>query len=293
MLNKFLLVLSCSHFYMLAGAQKITGKLRFEQGAQYEISLQAKTTIAQQAMGQTIDFNVEATGIHSYKITNTTDDNTTMNHQLNHVLFSFDGMGQKMHFDSRKEKDLNGPFGKPIRELLDKKYDIIIDSGGTTLAAIPEKIALSNPDSRMALITSMLRDVTELVQPPQKGKFSFFHMLPGKETGEGDAWVINYENESGTYEDAYSVASITDSVVLLNYAGSSSTVVKAEMMGNETTTKFNNKSTGRITVDRATGIIKEKIIDTNSTGTTEGPFGSIPVTSSTHTVITVRKVLDK
>ena len=40
----------------IALAQKTTGKLLFEQGQTLEITLQSKTTISQQAMGQAIDF---------------------------------------------------------------------------------------------------------------------------------------------------------------------------------------------------------------------------------------------
>ncbi|MBL7732983.1 MAG: hypothetical protein JNM88_17560, partial [Chitinophagaceae bacterium] len=61
-------------------------------------------------------------------------------------------------------------------------------------------------------------------------------------------------------------------------------------MGNETTTTMNNKSTGKIILDRSTGIIREKLINTESTGNTEAPFGTIPVTSKTSTIITVKPV---
>ena len=99
-----------------------------------EISLKLKTTIAQQAMGQSIDFNVDATGDHSYKVTNTTEDNTTLNHKVQHITFAFDGMGQKTKFDSNVEKDLNGTFGKPVKDILEKKYDIIIDPSGKVMS---------------------------------------------------------------------------------------------------------------------------------------------------------------
>ena len=45
---------------------------------------------------------------------------------------------------------------------------------------------------------------------------------------------------------------------------------------------------GKIILDRATGIIKEKTISTESNGNTEAPFGTLPVTSKTTTVITVK-----
>ena len=164
--------------HLISSGQKVSGKLKFDQGQTLEITMKVKTTIAQQAMGQAIDFNVDAAGTHSYKVTNTTEDNSTLHHKVQHITFTFDGMGQKRSFDSKAEKDLNGQFGKPVKDILEKKYDIIIDSTGKTLMAVPEKIQLSETDSRMAIVTSMLKDLLDLVQPPQKGKPVFLKFFP-------------------------------------------------------------------------------------------------------------------
>lgn len=279
---------ACMLLAPFAIGQKITGKLKFEQGQTVTVTLQMKTTIAQQAMGQAIDFTVDATGIHEYKVTNTTEDNSTLNHQMKAVYFSFDGMGQKRNFDSRNEKDLNGPFGKPIKELLDKKYDVVIDPSGTTLMALPEKIQLTENDSRMAIISNMMKDVFDLVQPPKKGRASFFKVLPESEVAIGDSWTESYDVEGGKYNATYKLAAITDSLIIIDFTANSVIVSKAEMMGNETTTTMNNKSTGKILVDKNSGIIREKTINTESTGNTETSFGNIPVTSRTSSVITVK-----
>lgn len=271
--------------------QKVTGQLKFEQGQTLEISMKVKTTIAQQAMGQAIDFNVDATGDHSYKVTNTTEDNSTLNHRVQRITFSFDGMGQKMGFDSNIEKDMNGPFGKPVKDMLEKKYDIIIDPTGTVKMVMPEKVELADMDSRMAIISSMLKDVLDLVQPPQKGKASFFKVLPDSEAGKGDAWTTSFETNGGKGDAAFAISDINDSTIVVDFAENSVTVTKAEMMGSETTTTLNNKSTGKIIIDRATGIMREKTINTESNGNTEASFGTLPVTSKTTTFITVRPVL--
>ena len=164
-------------------AQMADGRLKFQQGQVFEINLQTKTTVAQQAMGQSIDFNVDASGIHTYKVTNTTDDNHTLNHTVNRITFSFDGMGQKQSFDSDKPKDMNGQFGKPIKEMLEKKYDMIIDPFGKVLMVMPESFTASANDSRMAVITNMMKEVVDVVQPPGKGKASFFNVIPEKDGG--------------------------------------------------------------------------------------------------------------
>lgn len=282
-----LLVISTS-----SSGQKVTGKLKFEQGQVLKINMTVKRTIVQQAMGQAIDFTVDAAGIHSYKVTNTTDENSTLRHQVQQINFSFDGMGQKRSFNSREEKDMNGQFGKPIKELLEKKYDIILDTGGKTLMAVPEKIELSQGDSRMAIVTNMLSEMLDLVQPPAKGSASFFKILPDTVAGKGDTWTSSLQTNGGKTDAAYVISAITDSTILIDFVENSVTVTKAEMMGSETSTTMNNKSTGKIILDRLTGIIREKTISTESNGTTESSFGSLPVTSKTTTTISVKPLAE-
>jgi len=289
-MKRFLPVLSFLLFSTTVIGQKVSGKLTFAQGQTFGINMEVKTTIAQQAMGQAIDFNVDATGTHSYKVTNTTEDNSTLHHLVQRITFAFDGMGQKMSFDSNKEKDLNGSFGKPVKDMLSKSFDIIIDPNGKVLMVLPEKVEIAAGDSRMAIITSMLKDVFDLVHPPQKGKASFFKVLPDNEAGKGEAWTESYVNESGKYDAAYTVSGITDSTIVVEFAATSITVTKAEMMGSETTTTMNNKSTGKIILDKTTGIIREKTISTESNGNTEASFGTLPVTSKTTTTIKVTPI---
>ena len=277
----------------IAFSQKVTGKLKFEQGQTLEVSMKVKSTISQQAMGQAIDFTVDASGKHSYKVTNTTEDNSTLNHQVQRIAFTFDGMGTKMGFDPDKEKDQNGPFGKTVKDMLEKKYDIIIDPAGKVMMAMPEKVELSKADGRMAMITTMLKDVLDLVQPPQKGTPSFFKVLPDGEGGKGDTWTTSYQTSGGKINAGYTITDINDSTIIVDFTENSATITKAEMMGSETTTTMNNKSTGKIILDRVTGILREKTITTESNGNAEAAFGTLPVTSKTTTVITVNPVAAK
>lgn len=288
-MKKITLLSGCLCFSALLFAQTITVPLVFEQGKEYEISLQVKNTISQQAMGQAIDFTVDATGKHVYKVTNATADNSTLNHSIKQVTFSFDGMGQQRSFDSNNEKDLNGQFGKPIKELLDKKFDMVINPAGTVLLVMPEKVTLTNTDPRVAIISNMMKEIFELVQPPAKGAPSFFNVLPDTVTGKGQTWTRSTSNETGRYDAAYRLADINDSTIVVDFATNSTTTTKAEFMGNPTTTNMTNKSTGKIILDRITGIIKEKTETTDSQGSTESSFGNLPVTAKITTTITVKK----
>lgn len=248
--------------------------------------MQVKTTITQQAMGQPMDFTVEATGDHHFRVTNAAEENTTLNHKVDRIRFSFDGMGQKRGFDSDVEKDLNGQMGGPVKEILEKKYDMIIDSTGNTLMTLPAKVQLGENDNRMAMLSNMMKDVFGLVQPPVVGKPSFFKVLPSEPVGPGDGWTETDAAEGGTYQSAYSVKAITDSTILIDYASKGTTVTTAEMMGAATTTRMTHDTKGTILVDRKTGLVREKNTETSSNGTTEGPFGNVPL--STKTIMQVK-----
>ncbi len=290
-MSRYYLPLSaiCFCISLTVSAQTVDGKVKLQQAQVIEINLQTKTTIAQQAMGQSIDFNVDAACLHQYDVINTTEDNHSLKHTVKRISFNFDGMGQKQAFNSDNPKDLNGQMGKPVKELLDKKYNMIIDPYGKVLLTMPESFQASATDSRMAIISSMMKEVVDVVQPPKKGKGSFFRVIPEKEGGVkvGESWTESGATLTDKYETTYVLTAVTDSTVIVDFTGTSSTVTKAEMMGSETTTTLSHKLTGKITLDKTTLMIREKTTNIESTGNTESSFGNLPLTSKTTTVITV------
>ncbi len=275
----------CNFLFLLSStavfSQKTNSRLYFTQGQSIAVTTNISTTISQQAMGQAIDFNMDATALHYFTVTNSTEENFTLHHQVQQIFFTFDGMGQKRNFDSNNEQNLNGPMGKPVKDLLDKKYDMIIDTAGNTLLTMQEKTDTVRKDNRAAMIAGMLRDVAVIALPPEQGKASFFKVLPDTVLTTGSTWIESHKTTEGFRDAAYRIAEITDSVIVVSFASSGTSTTKAEMMGNETTTNLNSNSTGKIILDRSTGIMIEKTETIESSGTTETTFGSLPVSSKT------------
>jgi hypothetical protein len=273
-----------------AMGQKASGKLKFEQGQNLEVNMNVKTSFAQEAMGQAIDFHVNGSAVHNYKVTNATEDNSTLRHEMKRINFQFDGMGQKVSFDSDIQKDMDGRMGKPMKDLLEKKYDAIIDPNGKVLMVNPEKFAPGTIDDRMRIVMDMLQEMLGVVEPPKKGEGSFFRVLPENEAAIGESWSESGETEKGPFTNTYTLAGINDSTVVVNFTGTSTITRKADMMGMETTTTLNNKTTGTIILDKTSTIVRQKNLVTETNGSTQVMGNSLPVTSKTTTVINVKPV---
>jgi hypothetical protein len=269
--------------------QPAAGKLVFQQAQNIGITLELKGTVAQDAMGQNIDFKIEGTAAHLYKVTNATEDNNTLHHEIKRVTFKFDGMGQKPSFDSDVKKDLDGFFGAPVKDILNKTYDMVIDPTGKALLVKPEKIELAKVDERLTIVFNMLRDLTTVVYPPKKGEASFFKVLPDSAIALNGTWTQTGEDANGKFATVYTLSAITDSTMVIDFKGTSVSVAQAEMMGMQTTTKMNHNHTGKIILDKATGLIREKTINTESNGATTVMGNNLPVTSKTTVIIRVNR----
>ena len=254
-------------------SQKVAGKLVFQQGQVFDIMMDLKTTVSQEAGGSAIDFIANAKATHGFKVTNTTENNSTLHHDVKKITFNFDGMGQKRSFDSGNPKDLEGFFGKPVKDILSKSYDMIIDPSGKTLLVKPEKIELAKTDDRLGIVFNLLKDLTNIVYPPKKNEASFFKVLPETETGLNESWTETGVDSNGMFKSTYTLSAITDSTILVDFKGNSSFVTRAEVMGMQTTTTMKSAYTGKIFIDKTTGIIKEKTMTTTSNGSTEAMAG--------------------
>jgi hypothetical protein len=270
-------------------AQKVSGKLQFATGEKFTVNMEIKNTVAQQAGGQAIDFLVTGSLAHHYRITDAGSDNTTLHHELDALDFQFQGMGQKRSFDSKRKKDTEDVFEKQFEELLAGKYDLVIDRAGKTIKVVPEKIVLTSQDERLAIVTDMLSDLTSVVHPPKKESPSFFAVLPAREIAVGDKWTDSIKTENQKTVTISILSAITDSTIIVDFNSTSVSNVTTQRMGRPARTNLTNITTGKIILNRKTGIIREKTSVTESNGTTEAMGGSLPITGKTFITITVRR----
>ena len=279
MLRRLFMLLVLVSLVCSLWSQPVNGRLQFSQGQVLQVSLQVKNTITQQAMGNAIDFTVSGQISHRYTVTNATADNTTLHHDVKRIGFSVEGMGPKRGFDSDNPKDLEGMFGPRVKELMGKTYDMILDPMGKVLLVKPEKMELTAGDERLMMVFNLLRDLTSSVFPPTKNEASFFRVLPDTAVGLNSSWTESGMAADGRFSTTYTLSAITDTTIIVDLTGTSTTVTRTDMMGMQITTRLNNTYTGMMMLDRKTGLLREKKVSTHSTGTTDGMGGATPVTT--------------
>lgn len=281
----FLLLLAID---LITHAQIVQGKLQLRQGQKLAIQIAFKATVTQQAMGRAIDFSTEGAALHHYIVSGITNNNATLNHEIENISFVFDGMGQKHVYNSANPTDTTSQLNDYIKKTVSKKYQMIIDNNGKVLQIKPEKTEPVNADEKMTLVSGMIKDITEIAYPPRKGDASFFKIFPAKKISQGESWADSVKTETGSIKTVYTLSEIKDSTIVINFNSTGTTISKTMMMGREATTTMNNASNGKIILDGITGIILEKTIITESNGTMEAMGGTMPVTSRSSITIRVK-----
>ncbi len=287
---KFLSVLIALVCANLLNAQKINSRIRMEQGAVYEVQTEVTNLLAQQVNGMSFDFNLDGSSVSQYAVTNTTDENISLRHSLQRIHFLFDGMGSKQSFDSDKPKDLEREFARPLRDMLAKSYDMIVDSLGKTLLVLSPSAAPSQGDDQYRLISSMMGELGAMATPPKKGEPTVFMAWPGGEMAVGESWTISSNAANDKYSTVYILREINDSIYRVEFSGTGTRRVENEMRGTSFVINLKTVTQGEMIVDRDTGIIREKTSTIESTGSSELMGSSTPVTGKTTMHVKVRKL---
>ena len=252
-----------------------------DQGASFEITTHVTNLLAQQFNRQSIDFNIDGQARHSYAVTNATDENYTLRHKVDQIRFDFEGMGSKRGFNSENEKDLKSEFGRPVRDMLARSYDMVVDTLGVARLVLAPSAAPSEGDDQYKVISSLLGDLIHVVMPPQKGDPTIFMAWPGGEMAVGESWTISKKGEKESYTTQYTLAAVTDTALVVDFTGTGQRTIENEMRGFKTVANLKTATKGQILVDPITGIVYRKTTTIDSSGTTEMMGTTTPVSGKT------------
>lgn len=284
----FVLFISIS---VTAFSQKVSKQLNFPKGQKLEMVTEVKSVMAQEMMGQAMEFNINAVVTRMFDIEDVTPAGAVIEHKVKRMQFNFDGMGQSQSFDSENEKDMKGEMGKVVEKSIKNKYTMTVDQTGKITTVIADDDNPNKPASKedADMMGNMMSQFASGMDIPKIGDITDLSILPNREIGKGESWTDSLskdKDEKGKI--TYTISDITDNEILLDFTEEKSLVKTQETQGMEITITTKDRTTGKIVLDKKSGLLKQSNSTTNSEGTVEVMGQSMPMTTKVTKKVTVK-----
>ncbi len=278
-LFSFLIVASFTGF-----SQKVSNKLSFQKGQKLEVTTNMNMS-SQMMMGETSGSTLNT---EVYEVKDAAASNTTLEKAIKNVRFSFSVMGQEKTFDSDKKEDLNSDLGQSIKPSIDTHQEFTVDANGRIISVKEDPTKKKKEQKSGDMMSMFMSQFNVGSAPPKAGDASLFHILPDHEVGKGDSWTDTTGINGNPFKTVYTVKDITSSEVLLDFTGDGKINTKQEMMGMSLEVKGTVAATGTVTLDKTTGLLKQKT-STSTTETSTSVSGQdMTATTKMTTVTTVK-----
>lgn len=265
-------------------AQSPSGKLNLSKGQKLQVENNIQSLITQEMMGQKMEISIEANTTHQVEVKDKKASSYAVASTLKKLTTNGSAMGQTLNFDSDKKEDLDGEMGKAVKDQLNVEKDVELDEAAEVINA--RKTAM--PEMSGGLM-DMVNNVTGAGADESNGAKAAFEVLPkGKKVG--DRWSDSTVTDDIKTYRSYTLKSIDGKKATLMLDGKQTTSKKMEQQGMEISVNMEAKLSGESIVDMSTGIVQERTIVMDGTGTAEMMGQSIPVTTKVTTKTTVKSI---
>ncbi len=242
-------------------AQTANNKLSFVKGQKVEVVTNTNIT-AQSVMGPA---SGTVTVSDVYLVNDVAAGGITLTKMPKQMKIAINSGSQEIKMDSDNPKDLSGPLGQPIKEIMALKPEFTIDAYGKVIAVKDDGKKKKDDSPEAGMLAMMMPGMNPSAALPQAGSPSLFQVLPNREVNVGDTWTDSVKLDGSKSLTVYKVKAISDKEVVLDFDVTGSTVNSQSVMGQSIDVNATTTGTGIIILDKATGLIKQK----QSTNTTE------------------------
>ncbi len=288
-MKKFFLVAAVA-ISVTGFSQKVTNKLSFQKGQKLEMVSKVNSVVTMEMMGQTMDTKIDATITRLFDVEDVANGATTIEHKMKRMQMNFESpmAGGAQSFDSDKEADMKGDGGKAMEKALKNKYAMTLDASGKITAVKADDDNFNKTEKADVaagdVMSGAMAGMAEGMEMPETGDFSEFKVLPDTEVSKGGTWT----DTTGGKKAVYTLTDVTDTHIIIDYTEDATTQRTQEANGMELKISSKDKTTGKIVLDKKTGLLKAKNSTTASEGTMEIMGQSVPMTTKITKVVTVK-----
>lgn len=263
-------------------AQKTNNKLTFQKGQVLEVTTNMNMN-TQSMMGE---MPASIVMVDHFAVGDMTSSSIGLTKTPKKVKIEMTLMGQEYNLDSDKPQDLDGPMGKPVKEIMKRSQGFTIDPQGTiTAVSGDEKKKDGAADGEM--MSMMLPGMPAGAQVTV-GLPSLFKILPDEAIMVGKTWTESLGEAGNTSKTVYTVKEITATEIILDFTGDATTKGTQSAMGMSMDVSSSTKMSGTVLIDKASGLLKQKTITANASTNMMMNGQDISSTSKITTVINVK-----
>ena len=273
-------------FGVTASAQTASGRLMLAKGQKIQIDNNIKSVINQEMMGQSMEITIDANMVHKLEVKDKKTSSYLLSSTLTKLTTNGSAMGQEMKFDSDKKEDLESETGKALKDQLNVTREVELNDNAKVINAVKKE---PKAPSTTPQLMDMVNNVTGGDADESNGANAAFEVVPaGKKAG--DTWSDStITSDIKTYRN-YTLKEVNGNNGTVVLTGKQTTKKKMEQQGMEINVSMEAKLSGEGIVDMTTGLLKQRTMVMDGTGSAEVMGQSIPVTTKVTTTTTVKTI---
>jgi hypothetical protein len=260
---KKIVLLSFTFATLFANAQKVN----VEVGKTFKVTTNSESTM--EVMGNE---NTTKTGIiSSIKIVSLDKDFYKGTNTVNRMTMSGSMMGQDINFDSDKKEDMDGQMGQFLGAKVNKSTEFTLDKNTGAYKEVSEK----EEDGMASMFGG----------GDNKNSGIFYTDAIGKKVG--DKWTVTNDAEGIKAINNYEVKTINGNVMTVGVVGTVKGTTTKEAQGQSAEITLDTKSTGTLTIEVATGILKQSTMEIEGSTSMDGQGQSMVMANKSKITIVV------
>lgn len=265
---------SAACFFLTMHAQQPAGKLILAKGQKMQLDNSVKTILKLEMMGEQMEMTADMAMQHHIEVKDKTDSSYFINSTLTKLKSSANAMGQIKSFDSEKKEDVEGDGGKMLKDVL----NVTKQTEYTQQAKIINHTADTVSSPANADVMNLLNCMLNGEANEGNSTAEVFLLVPfGKKPG--DSWADSSTSEGIKVFRNFTLKSVLGNKATVAVTGNQVTNKKIEQMGMEAFINLNSSIIGESVTDINTGILQQKTMSMDGTGTAEMMGQTIPVTA--------------
>ena len=261
-----------------SGSDAVDLKFNLEKGKTYVYNMKTHFDMTMDMMGKKMNTGGDADFGFSMKVDDVdAQGNRMLSSTYDAIRFKVNAMGMDMGYDSKnvgdttKENMMSGMFRKIFSGMLGKTFKMTMSPAGDVSKIEGLKEMVQSMEDHMNVPEAMREQMKKQMEQSfndEQIKQSFqqgFGFYPGKPVKVGDSWTKNMNRNmnsmSMNMDTKYTVKEIQDNAVVLDIAGTISSLVGKDSSSAMKGMDMKGDMKGTMEIERTTGLSKKGTMD--------------------------------